>query len=654
MAVTTREYQITQATPENIIRALETSLSDLGWMDDENLGYLLTFTNTPGSIIRGEENKRYLVHPSSTTGIGSSAVFDVLRTQTGSISAVTVVTGGSGYSVIGQITASSSGTTVTVPSTTGISTGMVVTKIAGTGTLQTNTTVVSIGNSTQLTISEAPSVALSSAVVQFADTITIGATSIGGTTSSVSATGTSGQTTITVTDNTEVLVGQRVTGTGIGQLCTVSSIAGNVITLSKANSATVSGSVTFSDEITATVTGVSNATNISGTASGLTITNVATNATVYVGAKITLLSGTPTMDTSDGDVFISTITGTGPYTLTLRNNANTFRGFDSSAAITFKASNGSTSTWFDSDIFATPLTSTFGVAKITNAANKKLGTTYWGFFATTTTAPQQPVGGIGPTLYIRSMPGYNSSTNVSQGVSNYDWFSAAAVNTTATYNLVTRVSSSPLVSLKLRVRQSGVDPNFASFSFIEGNNNRNPFYLSKYNNNTQPWDLDDVFLGSAYEVLANVAFNTSDAAITPRTKMSGLPKRQAESGYGAYFQTNATSLLSTTTSFRTSTGNRSLPAPLESYGDIMFYTRVKGDIQSNVETQAIFKNVPICPAFAPVPYYLPEDFIISEIPYGNANLGDKLVVSPTEEYTIIQFAINQITFTSIVMAARTL
>lgn len=85
----------------------------------------------------------------------------------------------------------------------------------------------------------------------------------------------------------------------------------------------------------------------------------------------------------------------------------------------------------------------------------------------------------------------------------------------------------------------------------------------------------------------------------------------------------------------------------------MLYTRISGDIQNDVSDVAIFKNVPICPAFAPVPYYLPEDFIIAEIPYGNPNLGDTITVSGSEIYTIAQFSVNQVTYTGIVLAART-
>jgi len=59
------------------------------------------------------------------------------------------------------------------------------------------------------------------------------------------ATGTSSQSTIVVSSNSGITTGMYVSGTGIGTGATVSSINGTTITLSVANSGTVSGSVTF-------------------------------------------------------------------------------------------------------------------------------------------------------------------------------------------------------------------------------------------------------------------------------------------------------------------------------------------------------------------------------------------------------------------------
>ena len=59
------------------------------------------------------------------------------------------------------------------------------------------------------------------------------------------ATGTSGQKTIVVASTTGIEVGQQVTGTNIGTNALVRSIASTTITLTVANSGTVSGAVVF-------------------------------------------------------------------------------------------------------------------------------------------------------------------------------------------------------------------------------------------------------------------------------------------------------------------------------------------------------------------------------------------------------------------------
>lgn len=59
------------------------------------------------------------------------------------------------------------------------------------------------------------------------------------------ATGTSGQSTIVVSSATGIVSGMYVTGSGIGTDATVSSVSGTTVTLSVANSGTVSGTVTF-------------------------------------------------------------------------------------------------------------------------------------------------------------------------------------------------------------------------------------------------------------------------------------------------------------------------------------------------------------------------------------------------------------------------
>lgn len=67
---------------------------------------------------------------------------------------------------------------------------------------------------------------------------------------STTATGVSGQSTITVADATNIQVGQYVSGTGIATGATVTEVDGTTITLSDANTQTVSGTVSFQGDYT--------------------------------------------------------------------------------------------------------------------------------------------------------------------------------------------------------------------------------------------------------------------------------------------------------------------------------------------------------------------------------------------------------------------
>jgi hypothetical protein len=662
MAITTREYNLTDAKPINIIKSLEQALSDLNWMDGISLGYLTTFTNTPGSVVELESNKRYLVTQSQTNGVGNTATFDVLRNQFGGVQTVTLVHGGSFYNLIGLSSISASTTVISgLTTTSGLTSGMVVTKVSGTGTIPLDTVINSVDSATQITINRAPTLALSNAALQFADTITLSAASISGSTYTRTVTGTTGQSILQISNNTDIKIGQRVIGSGLSPLAVITAMSGNTIILNFANTDNINGSVTFSDEILITTTGVANFQNILGTASGLTITNLATNANIYVGARLVLKTGSniSLLDSGsnfyDGSPIVTAITGTGPFTITFNNIYGNHPGFVGVGAITFDCLQGSSSEYFDKDIQGAPLTSAWSIAKITNANNKKLGTTFWNFYATLSTALHMPTGGVAVSLYVRGMTGFNPSTNSAQGVNSLDWFNTPSPVQTIPFSIGITIASNTQVPLKLRVRQSEIDPNFASFSFFEEgtNNNRNPFFISKYNTGYQPWDLNDVFLGGVYEMFNIQSYNTLDVGINFRTKFSGIPKRMAESGYGNYFQTNTSSFIYTNTAFRTMSGNRQSTSPGIVYDGVAFYTRNEGDIQSNVKTISVFKNVPINPYYAPVPYYLPNDFVIAEIPYGNANVGDTITISNSEIYTLIQTSVNAITYTCLAVGVRT-
>lgn len=650
MAVTTRNYAISEANPTNILAQLHDALTDLNWFEPQPYGYMTTFTNTAGTTLVDLANKRYLVTAANVSGNGKDAVFDVLRNAAGQIAAVTLVTGGEGYFVRGRINTNSvtGNVIVNVGDTSNLFAGMLVTKLAGgTGALPTNTMIAEVANSTHLVLDRAPTTALTNATLQFSDIARINATDIGGNVYTVNAVGALNSTTLTLSDVGNVYIGSRITGTNVSPLAAVTAVIGSNVTLSVANKGIVNNTVEVSDEIAITVTGVANAADLTGTVAvnALTITNVATNQNLFVGGELTITSvgGPQFLPSQTGRVIIASITGTGPYTITLRNRENTFKGFTASGDITFKVSSGAGENWFTLDRYTNPTLYAWGVSKIRNS-NDRLGCTFWLFLVQLT--------GTQPTLYIRAMPGFNPATLSSQGVVNYDWFSAATATTIAAAGYQSIIGSMLNTPLTLRTRQSGIDPNFAVFSFLDGNTNRNPFFLSKYNTNYQPWSLNDVFLGNVYEIFQLVPYAVNDAAIAFRTRPNTMPRRLAESGYTTYGLSATASLHQPW--FATVTGNRIQAAPAGRTTDISFYQRQDFDVQNGVQdTSKIYTSIPINPYYYPISYYLPNDFGMVEIPWTGAVTLDTITVSESEVWTVIQNATNQATFTTMAMVART-
>ena len=645
MTVTTRNYTTNEQTPVNILNLIHDAITDLGWFEPQPYGYLTSFVATPGSIKRDQINKRYLVVPTGT-GVGANAVVDVLRSATGSIAAVTLVTGGEGYHTPGKALVSSSANSINIGNTSDVYVGQVITKTGGTGTLLANTVVTSIVNSTHILVDRAPSVALSSAKIYFADILTLPSSQIGGSDYNVFVSGAASATIVNANTPADVantvLVGQRVYGTNIAPLTVVTAVTNTSITLSQATFGVVSQNVTFSDDISLLVNGCVNANNLTGYSAGQTITGVVTNTNLFVGAEVTLNDANTSYMANSGRVIIASVTGTGPYTVTLRNDDNTFNGFTSNVAISFKASSGPNINWFTVDRYTSPATYAWGVAKIKDS-NDRLGTTFWQFYVSLT--------GLQPTLSIRSMTGYNPAAAVAQGVANYDWTVAAAITNLGGASASAVIGSMINQPLTLRTRQSSVDPNFSTFSFFDGTNNRTPFFISKYNSGSQPWNLNDVFLGCAYEIFYLPAYATNDAAIAFRTRMTAAPRRQAEAGYGTYGISATAAYFAPY--FRSTSGNRIQAAPTGITTDLSFYLRQDFDVQNGINDGIkVFKNIPINPYWYPISYYLPEDFGLVEIPWKFPAVGDTVTIG-AETWAIVQAAVNQSTQTAMALVART-
>ena len=115
------------------------------------------------------------------------------------------------------------------------------------------------------------------------------------------ATGTSGEDTVTVSSASGIFVGMSVSGTGIGSSAKVASISGTTVTLSVDNSGAVSGTVTFTDAGSGAVLGAP--TISSSTITGLTI---GTAGTGYTTAPTITIAAPPSGTTATATAAITT------------------------------------------------------------------------------------------------------------------------------------------------------------------------------------------------------------------------------------------------------------------------------------------------------------------------------------------------------------
>ena len=146
----------------------------------------------------------------------------------------------------------------------------------------------------------------SNLVLNFSEDIYYGGTVV------KSATGTSGQSSITVPDTSGILVGQFVFGTtGIASNATVTGISGTTVNLSVANVGAVSGNVNFRAVIQPTVTGTNGQSTITvSNSNGISIGQGVTGTGIALNAVVTGISGT-TITLSSANT--GTVSGTGSF-----------------------------------------------------------------------------------------------------------------------------------------------------------------------------------------------------------------------------------------------------------------------------------------------------------------------------------------------------
>jgi hypothetical protein len=238
-------------------------------------------------------------------------------------------------------------------------------------------------------------------------------------------------------------------------------------------------------------------------------------------------------------------------------------------------------------------------------------------------------------------------------------------------------------NLDLNVFKSNLDPRFSVFSYRASNLSSTHLTTNTFdtwffhNFTTDIWDLDHVFLGGMTMIYPTTG-NTTYPALKFRTYLSSKDpdnsnagaKRTAEFPYqdNRGYSSNSDNYVdwfieSTAYPFdMTPTTTRMYYRSNDSaftYGG--GYPNNDGGndrVSPDANFNAVIKGLPLSGCLLPVPYYLPDDFVLIQFYYNaaNANIqqGDTITISPSEVYTVITGSYNQTTVTrGILFCART-
>ena len=358
-----------------------------------------------------------------------------------------------------------------------------------------------------------------------------------------------------------------------------------------------------------------------------------------------------------------------------------------------ETSYGSSSTFYDKDV-TTGSSNPWGVLRMEVDNTKVYGDVYYGFQVN------------GTNLYISSgsafMP-YNQETSRDKG-HGYEnsWrggygneiyypsfysnnrYQNNTVNSTNDMKIL-QFASSNSFGLELNIFRSQLDPNFAVLSYKQPgksstslhDNTYSSFFLHNFSSSL--WDYDDVFLGSigflepgyrnnsnAYIALFTAFGNSHTQWAGRRALMGYSPGSGSGADKEAYtlWRSNTYGLSSTSWNdtypriyYRNNQtdGNPSRGNYSEGNFD---YSDPGLDMPDRLNYNAIIKGIPIHTGFVPVPYYLPDDFVLIQFehqsPDQNIQQYDTITVDNNEIYSVIDGAYNQTSKTrGILFCART-
>ena len=353
---------------------------------------------------------------------------------------------------------------------------------------------------------------------------------------------------------------------------------------------------------------------------------------------------------------------------------------------------GSTSTFYDKDVTAGS-SAPWGVLRTEVDNTKVYGDSYWGFQAN------------GTNLYITSgtsfMP-YRSTTieyldkecrygdsfrgqQYRELMYNYDGTSHQYVRTSANTNqeqVTLEFASSNSFTLELNVYKSGIDSNFAIFSFKHpdkssssiNDNTYSTFFIHKYTSSL--FNLDELYQGSLSYLrptYRNMTYAYMDWYTTLGNTNTTYGTYQGRSCLGGY-QTgssywNTDTVVKDTircntldnefgdTTRRHLYRNNSVDASFRGY---VSEDDTRNWVQpDSLNYNAVIKGIPLSSQLIPCPYYLPDDFVLIQFdhasPGQNIQQNDTVTISEgSEVYTVIDGAYNQTTRTrGILLCART-
>ena len=272
---------------------------------------------------------------------------------------------------------------------------------------------------------------------------------------------------------------------------------------------------------------------------------------------------------------------------------------------------------------------------------------------------------------------YRELSNEPGGSSNQYLNSSANTNID---QATLQFASSNSFTLELNVYKSGLDSNFAIFSFKHpdkssssiSDNTYATFFIHKYTSSL--FDLDELYNGSMnYITNRNMTNATFDMYTTLGNTCSSLGQYQGRSFLGGY-QTGS-SAGNTDKSVYDHIASSTVNRELYQYQRRHLYRNndadasFRGTLYNNDDTRhmkqldslnynAVIKGLPLSSMLVPCPFYLPDDFVLINFdhasPGQNIQQNDTVTISGSEIYTVIDGAYNQTTRTrGILLAART-